>query len=63
MLHAMINWTKQRTFGEIADRAIRNILNNHPKDTTVVLDGYPDNPTTKDSTHRNRREKRRMPGS
>ena len=44
-------WKKGQTFKEICERYVEFVLSNYGVDTKVVFDGYPLEPTTKDTTH------------
>ena len=55
LMHAIVKWKKNSTFGQIAKSTCQSIIKDYPR-CVVVFDGYPDGPTTKDATHRARTE-------
>jgi hypothetical protein len=49
LLHRLL-WTKGQSYGNIAQSYAKFVLRKYKK-AVVVFDGYPDEPTIKDSTH------------
>ena len=46
-----IAWKKGESFHEICQRYVYYVLLNYGQNTKVVFDGYPAEPTTKDTVH------------
>ena len=44
-------WKKGETFQEICQRYVDYVIQNYGQNAKVVFDGYPDEPTTKDTAH------------
>ena len=48
----LLPWIKGQTYSSLCDMYIQYVCNSYqPNNTTIVFDGYPDRPTTKDITH------------
>ena len=50
-----LNWKKGETFKIIFQNYLNYILKHYGERSVVVFDGYPDMPTTKDTTHLRRK--------
>ena len=46
-----MKWTKGATFEEIFNSYVNYVLKHYGKRSIIVFDGYPDTPSTKDTTH------------
>ena len=54
LLYKMGDWKKQKTYQEIADQCLKYVIKHYGNECVVVFDGYPERPTTKDPTHKER---------
>ena len=54
LIQSKVHWKRNSTFGNIVRNTVAFVVQHYGINATVVFDGYPNEPTTKDPTHRAR---------